>query len=120
MESNNNMEKRVNVVLNLGLVTLHGMPVNKKTAYKIIALSTDATITECTGIYHGHVEPSLKIEIYDTTLENAVEPAREFARTFVQECVAVTYKWKTVFVDAMATEKERVELVKELAKVNNR
>ena len=112
----NAMEKKVNVVLNLGLITMHEMPISKKTAIKIIALSTDCTITECTGVYKGHVEPSLKIEIYGTTLENAVELAREFARTFVQECVAVTYKWKTVFVDAMATEKERDELVKELAK----
>lgn len=112
----NTMEKKINVVLNLGLITIHEMPINKKTAIKIIALSTDCTITECTGVYKGRVEPSLQIEIYDTTLENAVELAREFARTFVQECVAVTYKWKTVFVDAMATEKERAELVRELAK----
>ena len=88
--------KKVNVVLNLGLVTKNFMPVDKKTAIKIIALSTDATVTECTGIYKGNVEPSLKIEIYDTTLENAVELAREFARTFNQWCVACTYKWKTV------------------------
>jgi hypothetical protein len=108
--------KKVNVVLNLGLVTKNFMPVDKKTAIKIIALSTDATVTECVGIYKGNVEPSLKIEIYDTTLENAIELAREFARTFNQWCVACTYKFKTVFVDAMATEKERKELEKELAK----
>ena len=108
--------KKVNVTLNLGLVTKNFMPVNKKTAMKIIALSTDATITECMGIYKGNVEPSLKIEIYDTTLESAVELAREFARTFNQWCVACTYKFKTVFVDAMATEKEREQLVKELAR----
>lgn len=108
--------KKVNVVLNLGLVTKNFMPVDKKTAIKIIALSTDATVTECVGIYKGNVEPSLKIEIYDTTLENAIELAREFARTFNQWCVACTYKFKTVFVDAMATEKERKELEKELSK----
>lgn len=108
--------KKVNVVLNLGLVTKNFMPVDKKTAIKIIALSTDATVTECVGIYKGNVEPSLKIEIYDTTLENAIKLAREFARTFNQWCVACTYKFKTVFVDAMATEKERKELEKELAK----
>lgn len=108
--------KKVNVVLNLGLVTKNFMPVDKKTAIKIIALSTDATVMECVGIYKGNVEPSLKIEIYDTTLENAIELAREFARTFNQWCVACTYKFKTVFVDAMATEKERKELEKELAK----
>ncbi len=108
--------KKVNVVLNLGLVTKNFMPVDKKTAIKIIALSTDATVTECVGIYKGNVEPSLKIEIYDTTLENAIELAREFARTFNQWCVACTYKFKTVFVDAMATEKECKELEKELFK----
>lgn len=109
------MEK-VNVVLNLGLVTKNSMPIDKKTAIKIIALSTDATITECTRIYKGNVEPSLKIEIYNTTLESAVELAREFARTFNQWCVACTYKFKTVSVDAIATEKERKVLEKELAK----
>lgn len=108
--------KRVNVVLNLGLVTKNFMPVNKKTALKIIALSTDATVTECAELYEGTVEPFLKIEIYDTTLENAVELARKFARTFNQWYVACTYKRKTVLVDAMATESERKELVKELAK----
>lgn len=108
--------KKVNVTLNLGLVTKNFMPVNKKTAMKIIALSTDCTVTECMGVYKGNVEPSLKIEIYDTTLKSAIELAREFAREFNQWCVACTYKFKTVFVDAMATEKEREQLVKELAK----
>lgn len=111
-----NEMKKVNVTLNLGLVTKNFMPVNKKTAYKIISLSTDCTISECVGVYNGNIEPSLKIEIYDTTLKSAVELAREFARTFNQWCVACTYKFKTVFVDAMATEKERAELVRELAK----
>ena len=111
----NKMEK-VNVVLNVGLVTKNLMPINKETALKIIGLSTDCTVTECVGFYKGNREPSLKIEIYDTTLESGVELAREFAREFNQWCVACTYKFKTVFVDAMATEKERNELVKELAK----
>ena len=108
--------ENVNVVLNLGLVTKNFIPLNKDMVYKIIASSTDATITECTGVYHGNLEPSLKIEIYDTTLENAVNLAIKFARTFNQECVAVTYKWTTVFVDAMATMEERKQLVKRLAK----
>ena len=114
MTNNEMIEKKVNVTLNLGLVTKNFMPINKKTAMKIIALSTDCTVTECTGVYHGHIEPSFKIEIYGTTLENSVELAREFAREFVQECVAVTYKWKTVFVDAMSTEQERKEMTAEL------
>lgn len=66
-------------------------------------------------MYHGKLEPSLKIEIYETTLENAVKLARKFARTFNQECVAVTYKWATVFVGASATMDERKQLVKRLS-----
>ena len=50
------IEKKVNVTLNLGLVTKNFMPINENTAIKIIALSTDCTITKCTGVYHGHVE----------------------------------------------------------------
>ena len=107
--------ENVNVVLNLGLVTRNFILLNKDTVYKIIASSTDATITECMGVYHGKLEPSLKIEIYGTTLENAIKLARKFAHTFNQECVAVTYKWSTVFVDAMATMDERKQLVKRLS-----
>lgn len=117
MDNTNELsEKKVNVTLNLGLITKNFMPINKKTAMKIIALSTDCTVTECTGVYHGHIEPSYKIEIYDTTLPAAVALAREFARTFNQECVAVSYKWKTIFVEDMSTADECAELIKELAK----
>ena len=108
--------ENVNVVLNLGLVTRNFISLNKDTVYKIIALNTDATITECMGVYHGNLEPSLKIEIYDTTLENAIELAIKFASTFNQECVAVTYKWATVFVGASATMDECKQLVRRLAK----
>ena len=109
------IEKKVNVTLNLGLVTKNFMPVNKKTAMKIIALSTDCTVTECMGVYHGHIEPSFKIEIYDTTLPSAIALAREFARTFNQECVACSYKEKTVFVGDMSTNVECTEMIKDLA-----
>ena len=67
------------------------------------------------GLVTRNFIPPLKIEIYDTTLENAIKLARKFARTFNQECVAVTYKWSTVFVDAMATMDERKQLVKRLS-----
>ena len=109
------IEKKVNVTLNLGLVTKNFMPINENTAIKIIALSTDCTVTKCTGVYHGHVEPSFKIEIYDTTLPSAVALAREFARTFNQECVACSYKEKTVFVGDMSTNVECTEMIKALA-----
>lgn len=105
----------VNATLNIGMVTKHHMPITVKEAMEIISLTTDCTMTECVWVYKGHMEKALKVEIYDVTCEKAVELAREFAREFVQECVACTVKFKTVFVDAVATEKERKELVKELA-----
>ena len=109
------IEKKVNVTLNLGLVTKNFMPINENRAIKIIAFSTDCTVTKCTDVYHGYVEPSFKIEIYDTTLPSAVALAREFARTFNQECVACSYKEKTVFVGDMSTNVECTEMIKDLA-----
>lgn len=106
--------ENVNVTLNIGMVTKNYMPINMETAEKIIGLTTDCTITRCTGFYKGHKESSLKVEIYGTTLKSAVELSREFAREFNRWCVACTYKFKTVFVDAMATEKERKDLVSKL------
>nr|DAR13268.1 MAG TPA: hypothetical protein [Caudoviricetes sp.] len=106
--------EKINATLNIGMTTKHYMPINVKTAMRIISLTTDCTMTECVGVYKGHMEKSLKVEIYNTTCENAVELAREFAREFVQECVACTVRWKTVFVADMATEEEREELTSEL------
>jgi hypothetical protein len=105
---------KINATLNIGMVTKHYMPINVKTAMRIISLTTDCTMTECVGVYKGHMEKSLKVEIYNTTCENAVELAREFAREFVQECVACTVRCKTVFISNMATEKERKELTSAL------
>lgn len=105
---------KINATLNIGMVTKHYMPINVKTAMEIISLTTDCTMTECVGVYHGHMEKSLKVEIYDVTCEKAVELAREFAREFVQECVVCTVRFKTVFVTDMATEQERNEMTSEL------
>lgn len=104
----------VNATLNIGMVTKHSMPIDVKVAMKIISLSTDCTMSECVGVYHGHMEKSLKVEIYDTTCERAVELAREFAREFVQECVACTVRFKTVFVEDVATADERRALTSAL------
>lgn len=105
---------KINATLNIGMTTKHYMPINVKAAMKIISLTTDCTMTKCVGVYHGHMEKSLKVEIYDTTCEKAIELAREFAREFVQECVACTVRFKTVFVADMATEQERKEMTSEL------
>nr|DAE20544.1 MAG TPA: hypothetical protein [Caudovirales sp. ctSH72] len=107
-------DKMENATLNIGMITRNYMPINISTAKKIIGLTTDCTITECTGYYKGHKEPSLKVEIYGVSAEKAVELAHEFARDFNQECVACTIKWKTVFVDSMATLEERQQMTKEL------
>lgn len=113
-EEEDNMEDTENITLNIGMVTRNGMPINEKVAIKVIGLTTDCTITRCTGYYKGHEEPSLKVEIYGVSCKKGVELAREFARDFNQECVACTVRFKTVFVDAMATEEERKELTEEL------
>lgn len=105
---------KINATLNIGMVTKHDMPIDVKTAMRIISLTTDCTMTECVGACKGHMEKSLKVEIYNTTCENAVELARELAREFVQECVTCTVRWKTVFVADVATEKDRKELTSEL------
>lgn len=111
MKDNESLE---NVTLNIGMVTRNYMPINVKVAKKIIGLTTDCTITECTGYYKGHEEPSLKVEIYGVSCEKGVDLAHEFARDFNQECVACTVRFKTVFVDAMATMEERKAMTEEL------
>lgn len=103
-----------NATLNIGMVTRNYMPINIETAEKIIGLTTDCTITRCTGYYNGHKEPSLKVEIYGVSVEKAVDLAHDFARDFNQDCVACTIKWKTVFVGAMATLEERKAMTEEL------
>lgn len=113
-EEDKGEEKMENVTLNIGMVTRNYMPINVKVAKKIIGLTTDCTITECTGYYKGHEEPSLKVEIYGVSCEKGVDLAHEFARDFNQECVACTVQFKTVFVDAMATLEERKEMASEL------
>lgn len=107
-------ENMENATLNIGMITHNYMPINIETAEKIIGLTTDCTITRCTGFYKGHMEPSLKVEIYGVSAEKAVDLAHEFARDFNQECVSCTIKWKTVFVAAMATLEERQQMTKEL------
>lgn len=61
------MEK-VNVILNIGMTTKHGMNINEGVAINFIGSYTDCTITKCIGFYKGHRENSLKVEIYDTTV----------------------------------------------------
>ena len=106
--------EKINAVLNIGMVTRNGMPIHIETAEKIIGLTTDCTITRCTGFYKGHKEPSLKVEIYNVPCDKAIDLAHEFARDFNQECTACTVRFKTVFVGAMATLKERKEMTAKL------
>lgn len=113
-EEDKGEEKMENVTLNIGMVTRNYMPINVKVAKKIIGLTTDCTISECIGYYKGHEEPSLKVEIYGVSCKRGVDLAREFARDFNQECVACTVRFKTVFVDAMATLEECKAMTEEL------
>lgn len=103
------MEKKVNVTLNIGCTTKHGVELNPDSMMNKIGKETDCTITRCVGFYKGKREESLKVEIYDTRADMAVSIASYFAHIFMQECVAVTIGDKTVFVTDDYTDTEFVE-----------
>ena len=105
----NKMEKTTNVVMNIGMTTKDGVPMDINSAMDIIGKETDCTITQTVGFYHGQRENSLKVEIYDTRADIAVSMASYFAHIFRQECVAVTVGDTTVFVNDDYTDTEFVE-----------
>ena len=100
------MENKVNVTLNIGCATKHGVELNIDSMINTIGKNTDCTITQCVGFYHGQRENSLKVEIYDTMVDIAVSMASYFAHIFRQECVAVTVGDTTVFVNDDYTEND--------------
>ena len=103
-QGGNTMEnKKVNVVMNIGMTTKDGS-IDCDSAIDKIGAETDCTITRCVGFYKGHRENSLKVEIYDTRADIAVSMASYFAHLFVQECVSVTVGNTTVFVTDDYTE----------------
>ena len=102
-------DKKVNVVMNIGMTTKNGVKIDMDSAMDKIGAETDCTITRCVGFYKGHREESLRVDIYDTRADIAVSMASYFAHIFSQECVAVTVGDTTVFVNDDYTDTEFVE-----------
>ena len=102
-------DKKVNVVMNIGMTTKNGVKIDCDSAIDKIGAETDCTITRCVGFYKGHREESLRVDIYDTRADIAVSMASYFAHIFSQECVAVTVGDTTVFVTADYTEETFIE-----------
>lgn len=110
------MEKVVNVVLNIGCTTKHGVEMNIDSMIETIGKNTDCTITNTVGFYHGKKENSLKVEIYGIAVDSAVDMASYFARVFMQECVALTVDGKTNFITGRLSEDEFINIVDTLEK----
>lgn len=99
-------EKEINVVMNIGLTTQDGKQLDMDSVMNIIGLFADCTIIPCVGFYKGKKERSLKVEIYGYKATAAFTLAAHFARSFHQECVALTCKDVTAFVTKQPTNDE--------------
>lgn len=110
------MEKKVNATMNIGCTTKNGVKMDVESMINEIGKETDCTITPTIGFYHGQRENSLKVEIYDITVDMAVDMASYFSRVFVQECVALTVEGKTQFITGHLSEDECIEIVNALEK----
>ena len=107
-------EEKVNVVLNIGCTTKDGDVMDADNMIDIIGYYHDCTITKTIGFYHGVRENSLKVEIYDVSISNAVDYASFWARCFKQECIALTVNGHTVFVKGSMGDDEHDTMVAEL------
>ena len=108
-EEESTMEKKTNVVMNIGMTTKDGVKIDVNSAMDKIGAETDCTITQTVGFYHGKREESLRVEIYDTRGDIAVSMASYFCHIFRQECVAVSVGNSTVFVRDDYTEETFLE-----------
>lgn len=108
-EEEETMEKKTNVVMNIGMTTKDGVKIDIDSAMDNIGKGTDCTITRCVGFYHGQRENSLRVDIYDIAVDRAISMASYFAHIFHQECVAVSVENSTVFVNDDYTEDEFIE-----------
>lgn len=112
----NKMEKKINVTMNIGCTTKHGVEINPDSMINTIGRNTDCTITKTIGFYKGIRENSLKVEIYDIATDSAVDMASYFARVFMQECVALTVQNKTHFITGHLSADEFINIVDTLEK----
>lgn len=105
----NKME--INATLNIGCTTKDGAKLDEDFMVNEIGYYTDCTITKAIEFYKGQKENSLKVEIYATTVDNAVNLASYFARIFTQECVALTIKDKTHFITSNMSDNDFFDIV---------
>lgn len=104
-------EKEMNVVMNIGLTTQDGKELDMDTVVNMVGLFADCTITPTIGFYKGVRENSIKVEIYDYKATAAFTLAAHFARSFNQECVALTANGYTAFIPQQPTNDEYKEFV---------
>lgn len=104
-------EKEISVVMNIGLTTQDGKELNMDTVVNMIGLFADCTITPTIGFYKGKRENSLKVEIYGYKATAAFTLAAHFARSFNQECVALTANGYTAFISQQPTNDEYKEFI---------
>lgn len=104
-------EKEMNVVMNIGLTTQDGKELDMDTVVNLIGLFADCTITPTIGFYKGKRENSLKVEIYGYKATAAFTLAAHFARSFNQECIALTANGYTTFISQQPTNDEYKEFV---------
>lgn len=104
-------EKEMNVVMNIGLTTQNGKELDMDTVINMVGLFADCTITPTIGFYKGVRENSIKVEIYGYKATAAFTLAAHFARSFNQECVALTVNGYTAFISQQPTNDEYKEFV---------
>lgn len=104
-------EKEMNVVMNIGLTTQDGKELDMDIVVNMVGLFADCTITPTIGFYKGVRENSIKVEIYDYKATAAFTLAAHFARSFNQECVALTANGYTAFIPQQPTNDEYKEFV---------
>lgn len=104
-------EHEINVVMNIGLTTQDGKELDMDTVVNMIGIFADCTITPTIGFYKGKRENSLKVEIYGYKATAAFTLAAHFARSFNQECVALTVNGYTAFIPQQPTNDEYKKFV---------
>lgn len=109
-------EKEINVVMNIGLTTQDGKQLDMDTVVNMVGLFADCTITPTIGFYKGVRENSIKVEIYDYKATAAFTLAAHFARSFNQECVALTANGYTAFISQHPTNEEYKTFVERVDK----
>lgn len=107
-------DEKVNVTINVGCTTKDGVELDVESMINFIGMYHDCTITPTIGFYKGKRENSLKVEIYETTLDEMIAFSRYLASSFKQECVALTVGSTTQFIPAEMSEAEYDKIINEL------